>query len=148
MAKKATKSKPKPTKKRTPFKLSKQNKIILGSLLMLFSIALFFSFISFYFNWQDDQSLLSEFKDRNELAKNLLNKFGASISHFFMYKGFGVASLIIPFLICITGIYLFLGLPLKSMPPPLVALATILSDAYTLISAPLVTFAVTFLLRN
>ncbi|TDS13601.1 S-DNA-T family DNA segregation ATPase FtsK/SpoIIIE [Maribacter caenipelagi] len=115
MAKKATKSKPKPTKKRTPFRLSKQNKIILGSLLMLFSIALFFSFISFYFNWQDDQSLLSEFKDRNELAKNLLNKFGASISHFFMYKGFGVASLIVPFLICITGIYLFLGLPLKAL---------------------------------
>ncbi|WP_339839708.1 DNA translocase FtsK 4TM domain-containing protein [uncultured Maribacter sp.] len=115
MAKKATKSKPKPTKKESSFKLSKQNKIILGSLLMLFSIALFFSFISFYFNWQDDQSLLSEFKDRNELAKNLLNKFGASISHFFMYKGFGLASLILPFLICITGIYLFLGLPLKAL---------------------------------
>ncbi|APQ18644.1 FtsK/SpoIIIE family DNA translocase [Maribacter hydrothermalis] len=115
MAKKATKSKPKPTKKGLSFKLSKQNKIILGSLLMLFSIALFFSFISFYFNWQDDQSLLSEFKDRNELAKNLLNKFGASISHFFMYKGFGLASLIFPFLICITGIYLFLGLPLKAL---------------------------------
>ncbi|SKB44031.1 FtsK/SpoIIIE family DNA translocase [Maribacter arcticus] len=115
MAKKATKSKPKPTKKGSTFILSKQNKIILGSLLMLFSIALFFSFISFYFNWQDDQSLLSEFKDRNELAKNLLNKFGASISHFFMYKGFGIASLILPFLICITGIYLFLGLPLKAL---------------------------------
>jgi S-DNA-T family DNA segregation ATPase FtsK/SpoIIIE len=115
MAKKATKSKPKPTKKGSSFKLSKQNKIILGSLLMLFSIALFFSFISFYFNWQDDQSLLSEFKDRNELAKNLLNKFGASISHLFMYKGFGLASLILPFLICITGIYLFLGIPLKAL---------------------------------
>ena len=115
MAKKATKSKPKPTKKGSPFKLTKQNKIILGSLLMLFSIALFFSFISFYFNWQDDQSLLSEFKDRNELAKNLLNKFGASISHIFMYKGFGLASLILPFLICITGIYLFLGLPYKAL---------------------------------
>ena len=76
---------------------------------------MFFSFISFYFNWQDDQSLLSEFKDRNELAKNLLNKFGASISHFFMYKGFGLASLILPFLTCITGIYLFLGLPLKAL---------------------------------
>lgn len=115
MAKKATKSKPKPTKKGTSFKLSKQNKIILGSLLVLFSIALFFSFISFYFNWQDDQSLLSEFKDRNELAKNLLNKFGASISHFFIYKGFGLASLLFPFLICITGIYLFLGLSMKGV---------------------------------
>ncbi len=115
MAKKATKSKPKTTTKRSVFKLSKQNKIILGSLLMLFSIALFFSFISFYFNWQDDQSLLSEFKDRNQEAKNLLNKFGASISHFFMYRGFGVATLILPFLICITGIYLFLGLELKAL---------------------------------
>ena len=115
MAKKATKSKPKTTQKRSIFKLSKQNKIILGSLLMLFSIALFFSFISFYFNWQDDQSVLSEFKDRNQEAKNLLNKFGASISHFFMYKGFGVATLILPFLICITGIYLFLGLELKAL---------------------------------
>lgn len=115
MAKKATKSKPKPTKKGSVFKLSKQNKIILGSLLMLFSIALFFSFISFYFNWQDDQSLLSEFKDRNEEAKNLLNKFGASVSHFFMYRGFGLATLILPFLICVTGIYLFLGLPLKGL---------------------------------
>ena len=115
MAKKATKSKPKPTKKRSPFTLSKQNKIILGSLLILFSIALFFSFVSFYFNWQDDQSLLSEFKDRNEQAKNLLNKFGASISHFFMYRGFGVATLMLPFLICLTGIYLFLGLPLKAV---------------------------------
>lgn len=115
MAKKATSSKPKPTKKGSVFKLSKQNKIILGSLLMLFSIALFFSFVSFYFNWQDDQSVLSEFKDRNAQAKNLLNKFGASVSHFFMYRGFGLATLILPFLLCVTGIYLFLGLPLKGL---------------------------------
>jgi S-DNA-T family DNA segregation ATPase FtsK/SpoIIIE len=65
--------------------LSKQNKIILGSLLALFSIALFFSFISFYFTWQEDQSMLTEFKNRNEQAKNLLNKFGASVSQFFFY---------------------------------------------------------------
>ena len=32
-----------------------------------------------------------------------------------MYKGFGLASLILPFLTCITGIYLFLGLPLKAL---------------------------------
>ena len=115
MAKKATKTKPKTTKKGSPFKLSKQNKIIIGSLLMLLSIALFFSFVSFYYNWQDDQSLLSEFKNRNAEAKNLLNKFGASVSHFFMYKGFGVATLIIPFLICITGIYMFLGLDKKGL---------------------------------
>ncbi len=115
MAKKVKKSKPTATKKGRSLKLSKKNKIILGSLLMLFSIALFFSFISFYFTWQADQSLLSEFSDRNEEAKNLLNKFGAAISHFFVYKGFGLASLIFTFLFFITGLHLFLSLDKKGL---------------------------------
>ncbi|NJB70109.1 S-DNA-T family DNA segregation ATPase FtsK/SpoIIIE [Saonia flava] len=117
MAKKRTKSKPKskPTKKGFSFKLSKQNKIILGSLLILLSIAMFFSFVSFYFTWQDDQSLLSEFANRNQEAKNLLNKFGASVGHFFMYQGFGLSSFIFPFLVCITGLYMFLGLDKKGL---------------------------------
>lgn len=96
-------------------KPSKQNTIILGSLLILFSMALFFSFVSFYFTWQDDQSLLTEFGDRNEAAKNLLNKFGAAVSHFFVYKGFGIASLILTVLLCITGLYLFLNLEKKGL---------------------------------
>jgi len=116
MAKKAKKTKAKITKKKPKsFKLSKQNKIILGSLLMLFSIALFFSFISFYFNWQSDQSALTEFNDRNEEAKNLLNKFGAAVSHFFMYKGVGLTALILPVLLCLKGLYMFLGLDQKGM---------------------------------
>jgi len=113
MAKKEKKSKPTTTKEKADFKLSKQNKIILGSLLILFSIALFFSFISFYFNWQDDQSLLSEFTHRNEQAKNLLNKFGASVGHFFVYKGFGISSIIITFLVFISGFSLFFSLEKK-----------------------------------
>ncbi|MEC3964488.1 DNA translocase FtsK [Flagellimonas halotolerans] len=113
MAKKRTKSKSKKTttaKKKVSFKPSKQNKIIFGSLLIVLSIALFFSFMSFYFTWQEDQSMLSQFADRNAQASNLLNKFGASVSHFFMYKGFGLASFVFPFLLAITGLYLFLGL--------------------------------------
>ncbi|MBT8299202.1 MAG: DNA translocase FtsK, partial [Maribacter sp.] len=106
---------PKTPKKGLSLKVSKQNRIILGSLLMLFSVALFFAFISFYFTWQEDQSLLSEFVNRNEQAKNLLNKFGASISHLFVYKGFGVASLIIPILLFYTGLYMFLSLTKKGL---------------------------------
>ena len=113
MAKKRTKSKSKKTttaKKKVSFKPSKQNKIIFGSLLIVLSIALFFSFMSFYFTWQEDQSMLSQFADRNAQASNLLNKFGANVSHFFMYKGFGLASFVFPFLLAVTGLYLFLGL--------------------------------------
>ncbi len=115
MAKKARKPKPKIKKKGFSLRLSKQNKIILGSLLILLSMALFFSFVSFYFTWQDDQSLLTEFADRNEEAKNLLNKFGASVSHFVVYQGFGIASLILTILLCITGLYYFLSLEKKGL---------------------------------
>ena len=101
--------------KKSYFKLSKQNKIILGSLLMLLSIALFFSFISFYFSWQEDQSSLQNFTERNKQTKNLLNKFGASVGHFFMYKGFGLSSIIFPFLFFKTGLYLFLSTYKKAL---------------------------------
>ena len=115
MAKKRTKSKSTSSKKSFSFKPSKQNKIIFGSLLIVLSIALFFSFMSYYFTWQEDQSLLSEFGDRNAEASNLLNKFGAAVSHFFMYKGFGLASFAFPLLLAITGLYLFLGLNGKGL---------------------------------
>ncbi|MCE2612296.1 DNA translocase FtsK [Flavobacteriaceae bacterium D16] len=116
MAKKRKKSKSTSAKKKgLSLTLSTQNKIILGSLLILFSIALFFSFASFYFSWESDQSLLTEFSDRNEQAQNLLNKFGASVSHFFMYRGFGLASFVFPVLLCLTGLYLFLGLERKGL---------------------------------
>ena len=115
MAKKRKKSTRAASNKGGSLKLSNQNKIILGSLLVVLSLALFFSFISYYFTWQDDQSMLSEFANRNEEAKNLLNKFGASVSHFFMYKGFGLASFIFPFLLCLTGLYLFLGIDRKGL---------------------------------
>lgn len=115
MARKKKKTKTSASKKSKRFTISKQNKIIFGSLLMLLSIALFFSFISYYFTWQNDQSLLTQFSERNAEAENLLNKFGAGISHFFMYRGFGIASFIFPFLLCLTGLYLFLSLSHKKL---------------------------------
>lgn len=87
----------------------------MGSLLIVLGIALFFSFISFYFTWQADQSTLSHFADRNAEAANLLKKFGASVSHFFMYQGFGLAAFAFPILFAITGLYMFLGLNGKGL---------------------------------
>ena len=85
MARKVKKPKSAPTKKGFTLKLSKPNKIILGSLLMLLGIALFFSFVSFYFTWEADQSLLTEFTDRNERAQNVLRTFGANVGHLILY---------------------------------------------------------------
>lgn len=97
------------------FQVRKQQQIILGVFFILLGLALTISFISYFFTWQADQSILSEFTNREEQAQNLLNKFGASVSHFFIYRGFGVASLILTLLIILSGVYLFLSLSLKNL---------------------------------
>ncbi len=88
---------------------SKQQKVVFGVFLMILGTALTIAFISFFFNWQADQSTITEFTNREEQAQNLLNKFGASVSDFFVYQGFGIASLIFSVLIIISGLYLFLS---------------------------------------
>ncbi|MFM1878963.1 MAG: hypothetical protein RLZZ241_1829 [Bacteroidota bacterium] len=113
MAAKSKKSKPTDLN-RTPG-LSYKNKVILGSLFMLLSLAMGLSFISFFFNWEQDQSVLSVFTDRNYEAANLLNKFGAALGHYLIFKGFGVSAFIFAFLIGTTGLYLFLGIPLSKL---------------------------------
>ena len=105
----AKKKKASSSKKKTRFKLPKfdfnrQQRIIFGSLLILLGLALLVSFSSYFFTWKSDQSTLVEFIDRNAETKNLLSKFGASVSHLFIYKGFGIASMIFAFLIMLTGL--------------------------------------------
>jgi len=94
---------------------SRQNQTIIGLFIALFAIFLFIAFISYLFNWQQDQSQLSSFSDKNITVKNLLGKIGASISHFFIYKNFGVAALYIPILLFLTGIFIFLNTGLKKV---------------------------------
>lgn len=97
------------TGKKWSLKPSKQQKILFGSFLILFGVALILSFISFFFNWQADQSEIGNLSNRNEHAQNLLNKFGAFLGDIFIYNGFGVAAFILAFLIGLTGIYFFFG---------------------------------------
>lgn len=103
------------TIKKPRFKLSRQQKVVLGSFLMLLGIALLIAFISFLFNWQADQSTLQDFGNRELIAKNWMSKFGASISDFFIYKGFGLAAFILAGLVTLTGVYLFFGFKIKNL---------------------------------
>ncbi len=95
--------------------LSPKNKIILGSFLFLFGLALLIAFVSFLFNWQADQSVLSQLNDREVKTQNLLNKFGAGISNFFIYQGFGVAAFALAVLTITSGIYFFFNLNKKAL---------------------------------
>lgn len=116
MAKKKSKTKkPSKSSKKISFKLNRQQKVVLGSFLMLFGLALIVAFISFLFNWQADQSVLGDFTNRELEAKNWLSKFGATISDFFIYKGFGIASFTLAVLIFLSGVYLFFGLNSRNL---------------------------------
>ncbi len=116
MAKKKKEEQPGTSQKSLPkFTLSKKQQILLGGMLMLFSIALVISFVSFFSAWQADQSILSELADRHAPAQNWMSKFGASISHFFLYKGFGASSFIFAFLLFLTGLYFFFNFPKKTL---------------------------------
>ena len=77
-----------------PLKITKQHKIVFGSLLVLFSIALLFAFISFFIYGQQDQSAVSELTNRAEIVHNWLGKFGAFLADLLIYKGFGIAAFI------------------------------------------------------
>jgi len=95
--------------------LSKQQKILLGSFLILLGLALILSFISYFFTWQADQSDIGNIAERKLQAQNWLNKFGANVGHFFIYNGFGVSAFILAFLISLTGTRYFFDSPKKPL---------------------------------
>lgn len=85
----------------------RRRQILLGSFLILLGFLLTVSFISFLFHNQSDQSTLEVFFEKEIPSKNLLNKVGASVSHFFIYQLFGIATFLLPYLMGYTGYLLF-----------------------------------------
>ncbi|PQJ81584.1 DNA translocase FtsK [Polaribacter glomeratus] len=85
---------------------SRQSKTLFSLFLILFAVFLSIAFISFLFNWQDDQSTLNYLTDKTVKSKNLLGKIGANLSSFFIYEGFGLAAFIIPFQVFLTGFHI------------------------------------------
>ncbi|HJS55877.1 MAG TPA: DNA translocase FtsK [Chitinophagaceae bacterium] len=71
---------------------------IVGFVFLFISFFLLIAFISYFFTWENDQSEIKKgfslFSDGSNI-RNLLGVLGAFISHFFIYKGFGIASLLI-----------------------------------------------------
>ena len=97
------------------WRITRQHKLLLGSLLVLFSIALLVAFISFYLHGQEDQSAVLKIEDRNETVNNWLGKTGAFLADLFIYKGFGMASFLFVKLFFLTGAFLALDISLKKL---------------------------------
>ncbi len=84
---------------------------ILGTASLFISIFLFVSFVSYFFTWKEDQDKIFQgvypilITDEVKVS-NLMGGLGAFVAHFFIYKGFGLASLLICTFFFIVGINL------------------------------------------
>ncbi|TCZ74604.1 DNA translocase FtsK [Flaviaesturariibacter aridisoli] len=84
---------------------------IIGTLSLLLSVFLFIAFVSYFFTWKEDQDKVlqnsASFLVDDELkVSNLLGRLGAWTAHFFIYRGFGVASLLFCTFFFVVGINL------------------------------------------
>jgi len=82
---------------------------IAGAVSLFISLFLFISFVSYFFTWENDQSEIAKgisLFDEKVNVQNLLGVLGAFVSHFFMYKGFGAASLLICTFFFVVGVNL------------------------------------------
>ena len=87
---------------------------IAGAVLLLIALLLFFAFTSYLFTWEEDQDKVlgtgsSLFWGTNVQVSNLLGTLGAFLSHFFIFRGFGVASYFICSFFFVIGMNLFFG---------------------------------------
>lgn len=83
---------------------------IIGSVFLLIAVFLFISFISYLFTWKEDQAIAQQgfgaLLDTDDQVANLLGRLGAVVSHFFIFKTFGIASFLICTFFFVVGINL------------------------------------------
>ena len=86
-------------------------KLAVGGITFALSIIIFFSLTSYIFTGQEDQSLVNSsvsFSTLSEESKNWLGVFGAFLSHYLVFKTFGISSfLFVPFLFILSIRLLF-----------------------------------------
>ena len=87
---------------------------ITGIIFLLIAFLLFIAFTSYLFTWEEDQDKVLSAGSRlfwgtEVQVSNLLGTLGAYLSHFFIYRGFGVASYFICSFFFVVGVNLFFG---------------------------------------
>ena len=102
-------------KKKKKSEISSSKRLFIGSTLIIISIFLFISVISYFFNGYIDQSSINYFINEEIESANYFGKLGAYISHFLVYMGFGIASLILPILIFISSLHIMLSVKNKNL---------------------------------
>lgn len=83
---------------------------IFGLLLIIVSLYLFLSFVSYLVNWKNDDSMINDrtfdielITDTELEAQNMMGRLGAITAHLFIKKWFGVSSFLFTLMFFITG---------------------------------------------
>ena len=63
----------------TPTFQSRQRQILFGLSIVLLSLVLLAAMVSYYFTWENDQSVLGDFADRKIQTDNIASKFGTTM---------------------------------------------------------------------
>lgn len=97
-------------KQMTSLKNERTQKIA-GFLILVFTLILFISFISFFFSWKTDQDFLAShdyerFKEHNGEVSNAMGLLGARLGFLFVHKGFGISSFLLLPVLALTGLRL------------------------------------------
>jgi S-DNA-T family DNA segregation ATPase FtsK/SpoIIIE len=89
----------------------KKIKIVFGTLLLISAIFIFVACISYLFTWQNDQDRILNksfidfiFLSENVPVDNWLGKFGAWVSHTFIYSLFGLSSFAFCFILFLVSV--------------------------------------------
>lgn len=93
---------------------------IAGSFFIALGLFLFIAFVSYLFTWREDQDKVfrggADFLFSDDLkVSNLLGRLGAWSAHFFIYKGFGLASFLLCSLFFVIGVNLVMKKKLFSI---------------------------------
>lgn len=84
---------------------------LIGVLCLFFGLIFFLAFTSYLWTWKEDQNWVLNFEwsflfSQGVSMANLLGKFGALISHFFFYNGFGLSSFVFIYMLWLLGVSL------------------------------------------
>ena len=95
--------------------ISGAKRLFIGSSLIILSLFLLISFVSYFFTGDIDQSDLNNFTDLEIDNSNSLGKIGAKLSDLFIYKGFGISSIIFPLLIFLSALHILLDFKKRNL---------------------------------
>jgi len=82
-------------------------RIVFGALLFFVGLASLIASISFLLHWKTDLSAIEAIGDTSQIVQNTLNHLGVWIGYILIYRGFGIAALLVPLTATLTGFSLF-----------------------------------------